>query len=324
MVRALILLLLVGGFVLLMAPFAISSLWIDQRGIEIPGRVFSKDERVVVRDSSWSRSAEVTVEYDPPHESMVAFLTATVSPERFDELKKGELVKLRFLRREDLPQIPGAKLLRSMHALPTARLAEQRSWSALQLAYQARTTFLAEVVIAIAVLLLLWKLLHLPLLGWMAAASVFCGTAAVMLHSFPVPVPAPQMDIRRALGTVKSVELVEYLFGNDHESFEAKQPVQIVGVQFVPEGRAQAVLAVDLIDADSVRGLREHSAVAVEYERGAPRIAHILGASRSFVQTNLSGAAIEIVVALGVLAALLAGWLLINRGYRKTSPAAAP
>jgi len=85
MVRALILLLLVGGFVLLMAPFAISSLWIDQRGIEIPGQVFSKDERVVVRDSTWIRSAEVTVEYDPPHESMVAFLTATVSPERFDE-----------------------------------------------------------------------------------------------------------------------------------------------------------------------------------------------------------------------------------------------
>ena len=85
-------------------------------------------------------------------------------------------MKLRFLGREDLPQIPGAKLLRSMHALPTARLAEQRSWSALQLAYQARTTFLAEVVIAIAVLLLLWKLLHLPLFGWMAAASALLRT----------------------------------------------------------------------------------------------------------------------------------------------------
>ena len=85
-------------------------------------------------------------------------------------------MKLRFLRREDLPQIPGAKLLRSMHALPTARLAEQRSWSALQPAYQARTTFLAEVVIAIAVLLLLWKLLHLPLFGWMAAASALLRT----------------------------------------------------------------------------------------------------------------------------------------------------
>jgi len=320
-VRACILLLLVGGFALPIAPFAISSLWIDQRGIEIPGSVFAKEERVVVRDSSWSRSVEVTVEYDPPHESAVAFLTAKVSPERFDELKKGDPVKLRFLRREDLPQIPGAKLLRSMHALPTARLAEQRSWSALQLAYQTRTTFLAEAVMGIVILLLLWKLLHLPLFGWVAVASIFCGIAAVMLHSFPVPVPAPQTNIRRASGTVKSVELVEYLFGNNYENFEAKQPVQIVGVQFVPEGRAQAVLAVDLIDADSVRGLREHSAVEVEYERGTPRVAHILGASRDFVRINLRGAAIEIVVALGVLAALLAGWLFINRGYRKTSRA---
>jgi len=316
MIRNAIILLFCLGTVLLVAPFAISSLWIDERGIAIPGHVFSKDEWVVVRDSSWTRSLEVTVEYDPPHEATVAFLKAKVSPDRFDQLKKGDLVSLRYLRREDVPHVPGANVLREMHMLPTARLADQRSWSGLQAAFDAGTTFTAELVAAGLVFLLFWRVVRLPFFGWAVAACILAVMAAVLIHSFPVLVPSPQKDIRRGSGTVKSVDLVEHLF-YDQETFEAAQPIQIVGVQFVPEGRAGPVLAVDLIDANSIAGLREHSAVEVEYDGSNPRTARIRGASRDFVRINLRGIAVELGILLALVTALVLGALWMGKGDRQ-------
>ena len=56
MLRGLILLLLISGVALLAAPFLLSSLAVDDRGITIPGRVVSKSETVTVHYSDWEAS----------------------------------------------------------------------------------------------------------------------------------------------------------------------------------------------------------------------------------------------------------------------------
>ena len=95
-----------AGVALLAAPFVISSRYVDQRGITIPGKVFSKRETVTLRYSSWTRDSEATIEYWPADESGTLFYTARLTPERYDSLHKGETVTLRYLRRQDTPNVP--------------------------------------------------------------------------------------------------------------------------------------------------------------------------------------------------------------------------
>jgi hypothetical protein len=114
------------------------------------------------------------------------------------------------------------------------------------------------------------------------------------------------------MGRVKSVELIKRLFnGTRSRGLDMAQPVQVVGVEFVPAGKTDTVLAVDLIDAGSVRGLKENAQVPVEYEAASPRTAYIGGASRGFVARNLTGLEIEIglCVALFIGAAFLFSYL---------------
>lgn len=315
--RAAIRFLLCAGLLLAIAPFVISSLFLDQRGVLIPGHVQSKDERVVVHYSSWSLSRDVTVEYEPPQEMVVAFLTSKVDADYFDQLKKGDAVKLRYLRREDVPHVPGASVLREMHLLPTVRLADQRAWTGLQLAFTPGSLVLLKAIVIAVFVLVLWRLMHLPLFGWAVGVCVVAAVVVSLVHDFPTSLPAPQNEVRSASGTVKSLERVEWLLRADHQrGFKADQPIEIVGVRFIPDGRTEPVVAVDLIDAGSVRALQEGAAVEIDYERVTPRTARIRGATRQFVRRNLRGIAVELVASLAVILILLFSASLLGKGYR--------
>jgi hypothetical protein len=61
-----------------------------------------------------------------------------------------------------------------------------------------------------------------------------------------------------------------------------------------------------LIDAGSVRELKENAEVPVEYESATPRTAYIRGASRGFVSRNLTGIEIQ----LALCGAVLVGFVL--------------
>src|SRR5216684_8729690 len=111
MLRGFILLLLVGGLALLAAPFLISSLYVDQRGITISGQVFHKRETVTVHYSGWKRSPEVTIQYAPPDQSGVSFFTARLDSAGYDALHKGQTVSLHYLRHSDIPTVPLAGIL---------------------------------------------------------------------------------------------------------------------------------------------------------------------------------------------------------------------
>ena len=300
-----------------MSPFVISSSLIDRRGVNVSGHVVSKDEHIVVRDLSWTRKLDVSVQYSPPDGYGVAFMDEQVSADEFDKLKAGDVVPLRYLLEKDLPDFPGATTLRQMHVLPVVRGANQHAWSGLEdiLSEHRR---MVTAVLSVGVALFLWRLFRIPGFMWAFAACVVLAFAMSLYAGFPTPTPGPQNSVRTTVGIVKSVERWEWLFrGHRQRGLRADQAIEIAGVQFIPEGRTEPVLAVDLIDDGSVPGLQERASVTVEYEARAPRVAHIYGATRRFPQRNLRGIGIQGVAAAGVLVVLLAAAALFSRGYRK-------
>jgi hypothetical protein len=98
---------------------------------------------------------------------------------------------------------------------------------------------------------------------------------------------------------------------------EADQPVSVVGVEFVPDGSADTVLAVDLIDEGSRPGLKQDSPIGIEYESRSPRTAYIQGATRTFVGRNIRGIAGDAVLCLLVIAGMFAASQFLGRAYNR-------
>lgn len=316
--RLLIRLVLLLAVLLTASPFVISSLLIDGRGILIPGRIFHKDEYIVVHNSDWTRRMDVSVEYHPPDGfGSVACLKARVAPGQFDQWKKGDLVQVRYLRREDVPDWPGAKALRGMGLLPVAHLADQRAWSGLQDVFALHRFVITASLLAILVLIL-WRWMRVPYFPWAVGACVLSALAVSFIAGFPTPMPPPQHAVQTASGIVKRLDRWEWIFRDNHSrGFQADQPIQIVGVQFVPDGKVEPVVAVDLIDDGSLPGLKEQASVTVDYEAASPRVAYLRGATRDFARRNLRGMIVESLAALVTVVALIAFAKLLGAGYRK-------
>jgi hypothetical protein len=305
MLRGLLILLVVGVSALITLPFLMSSLYIDQRGVEISGHVYSKREDAIVQNSTWYRSCEVTFEFWAPEESGVSFLKVELPPDQYDSFSQGQEVQLHYLRRQDVPDLPLVKPLRSMGLLPRARLARQRAFSGFMLAANRIGLPVLGASAGSVLLLILWRLSRLPGFQWAALAGVLGVVTLVLFSEFPLPTDRPSAAVRIAAGKVKSVDRIHRLFSGSRTKGElAAQPVSVVGAEFVPEGRHDPVLAVDLIDEKSVV-LKPGAIVGLEYELAAPRIAHLQGATRDFPRRNLSG----IVMMLAVYGALLLGVL---------------
>src|SRR4051794_10379885 len=126
--RSAIRLVLSLSVLLLISPFVLSSLLIDQRGVNVSGDVVSKNEHITVRYSSWTRELDLTLSYSPPDGNGNAYMNGQVGPDQFDRLKTGDLVQLHYLRQNDLPDYPGVRTLRQIHMLPTVRFADKHAW----------------------------------------------------------------------------------------------------------------------------------------------------------------------------------------------------
>ena len=304
--------------ILLISPFLFSSLLVDRRGVTIQGHVVAKHENIFVHYASWTRNLDVSVQYDlPDRYGSAAYLNNSVSVDRFDRLKKGDAVPLHYLLPSDLPGFPGAKTMRQMHLLPTVRFANETTWSAFQAIYDENHLLISSGCIILLVLLV-WRFLRIPLFGWAVAACVAYVLVASVVDEFPRPTAAPQNKTRAATGTVKSVERIDWLFrSNQHQGLPMLQPIQIVGVQFIPEGRSEPVVAADMIDAESLAGIAERARVTLDYEKATPRIAYLRGATRHFPQRNLRGAITILLAMLAIVIALLAIGRLLSRSFRK-------
>jgi hypothetical protein len=297
----------IGGIALVAAPFLVSSPYIDRYGIEIEGRVYAKGESVRTKYSSWSRDAAVTVQYWPPDGATIAFFDTSLDPADYDTFHKGQRVTVRYLQLRDLPKVPMAGTLGQMRMLPVARLAGRSALSPFQRLLTGTVRRVLQWIIAGVVLLIVWRWARWPGFKWAVAACCLAAFSALLFGDFPRPTPAPAANVLLAKGHVTTIHHIERLLaGSRTRGFDAAQPVDVVGVEFVPDGRSEPVLAIDLIDADSLATVAPKAEVAVDYEAASPRTAHVRGATRTFAARNLRGMAIDSALALGVMVAFLA------------------
>jgi len=315
MLRGLILVMLVGGLALLALPFVMTSQALEEHGVPLKGKIWHKREDVGVRYSGWERSRDISIEYTIPETGGVSFLTVHPEVSQYDALHTGQPVELRYLLEKDIPKLPLSNILWQLHALPTVRFIALRKASLVE---SPRDLLLVQVVGCLTALLLLWGITRWKPFGWTFGIALLLGLGVLELQDFPRPVPAPVNDLRHATGHVQSISHITNLFSSSRErGVIADQPVDVVGVAFLPEGFTEPVLAVDLIDLGSVPGLKEKGTVSITYEQANPRIASIDKATRTFPQRNFSGVIYQgvasLVLLLGVLA--LVAWL--SAKYKK-------
>lgn len=312
MLRGLILLGVAVGLGLVVAPFLLTSLALDERGTTISGHVFSKSETVRVHYSDWERRSEVTFRYEPPDAPGVSFFEQRLTPDEYDTFHVGDAVSLRYLRRRDVPEVPMSNFLWQMRALPMVRLAGRSAFTGPRQMLTPGVVRGLAAVCALILILSALKMFRSRLFGWVLGVGILAGVALFLVHDFPVPTPKPVGAVRQTPGRVKSLSRIDKLLNGAHSrGFIADQPVDVVGIEFVPAERTDSVLAVDLIDAGSVAGLQENSIVAIQYEANHPRNAHLQSATRDFVSRNLRGMALEAALSFAVLVifAALAYWI---------------
>ncbi|MES1258827.1 MAG: hypothetical protein ABUS51_10365 [Acidobacteriota bacterium] len=318
MLRGLILLFLIAGIAFLAAPFLLSSLALDEHGITIPGQVFSKSETVKLHNSAWTRSSEVTFRYEPPDDSGVAFFGLSLTPGQYDRLHAGDAVHLRYLRRRDVPVVPLSGILLQVHALPVVRLADRGTFTGFRELFTPGVMAALGALTGLAALLLFLRRTASRLFGWVLGISLVSGFTLVMLYDFPRPTPPPVLAVRQTVGRVKSLDRIDRIFeGKRSRGSPADQPVDVVGIEFIPAGRTESVTAVDLIDAGSVSGLKVDSTVAIRYEADSPRTAHIQAATRGFVSRNVGGLALQGALCLAIVIACFAIPQAIGRLFRR-------
>lgn len=317
MARAALAIVLLSAIALMTLPFVVSSLYIDRRGVTIPGHVFHKTESVSLRYSSMYRRTHITVEYSKPDGSGVGFLDVPLSETEYDATHVGQPVSLHYLRPEDLPELPLTKFLRGLQLLPTVHLATKGTFSSMPLLVTPALIRAAEVVGAIFVLLLVWRMARIPGFRWAVAVCLVTGAGVLWMADYPEPMPPPTAGVRHAVGRVQYIREITRPYGSRRRSSKLTQPIQLVEVEFVPEGRTDAVLAVDLINAKSVPGLHEKGSVPLTYESASPRTAYIDGATRDFGPRNIRGMGIQTVGAVAVLIMFVGVLYLFGRIYTR-------
>jgi hypothetical protein len=296
------------------APFVVNSLYIDSHGIVIPGTVYSKYENVSVHYSSWTRINEVTITYHEPESGTVSTLLTRVSPEQYDAFHLKQNVPLHYLLERDAPRLPLTHALREMHLLPRVRLANQTASSAWNNQVTPSLNRKIILFLAVALILWLWRLSRLPGWAWATGAVVAFAIGWSFFSDFPHPTPPPRVQVQQATGRVKTIDQITHLFRTNRDrGIDTNQPIDVVGVEFIPARQTESVLAVDLIDSGSHPGLAPGATVALNYEASNPRIAHLQKGTRTFLQSNFLGT-IEYALIYLVLVAIF--WFAIPAAWR--------
>lgn len=100
---------------------------------------------------------------------------------------------------------------------------------------------------------------------------------------------------------------------DDFDGIPLRQPFQIVSLKYIPQGMDTAVTAIDKIDEESVPGLKEGQNAAIVYDAAHPRIASLLGATRSFP----ARAWMIVILCCAAFAVVAALARLVGRPFRK-------
>ena len=298
------------------APFVMTVRLREERGITLRGKVYHKSETVSVSYSGWQLHREMTIEHPFPENGGVSFFGVQPDEQQYDSLWTGQPVDVRYLLRRDLPKLPLTDMLWQIHALPIAALQSPRISRSSGLR-SSGAKLAAGLAGGLLMLVVLWRVTRASTLGWVVAAAVAGGVVWLFIQDFPRATPNPNVAVRHGIARVQSISHIDSLFeGGRTRGFNAAQPIDIVGFAFIPEGRTEAVVAVDLIDRGSL-AIEEGSPAVIEYEANSPRTARLAGAKRTFPLRNLYGAMVQCALSLGLLLSGLAITEWIRRRWRR-------
>jgi hypothetical protein len=283
-----------------------SSLWLDSRGVPTSASVTGKSEEITVtRDpqGGWYRYFRVGAAFDAAGGATIA--TLTVDRERYDRLRLGDSVEIRYL--------PALPLIARTPDRSTATVAAEAAQHLLgsRLLWWIGGGGLAMVVAA--------RLGMLPILMtgllWMAAGHL------LLLHSPPVPMAAGLETTARVKGITLVAKSPSRGTGRRRSRAVSSESVRRLAVPYqvlqllVPvQGRPDSVLAVDAVDSGSVAGLAFGAVLRVRHPEGDPRAALVTEAKRTFVVRNRYHY-LPIVVGLPLIG-MLAAWGFRDRRRR--------
>jgi hypothetical protein len=284
---------------------------VELAGAAAPGEVVARREEISVRYGLWSRALLLDVSYTPADTGISERASIPVDPGRYDRAAVGDMVTVRHMPLPDL---------RALGEIAAPRLGDQGPLG--QVAARIGDGVITFALLGLFLLLLwLWNAtrstwLLLPL------GLMLLGGAAFVVSSPPLPAPpGPQRSAQAVVGATYTIDRLNRgsSSGRGSGQNEALQPYTIVTLEFVPEGLAGPVVAVDQIDAGSGPVLERGGEVAIRYSAADPRWARIEGASRSYAWKNLYGIGIAVgAVILALVVLTFVGGL--RRQRRPKSP----
>jgi hypothetical protein len=261
------------------------SLYLDNAGTVTSGKVSAKQETISVQAGDWTRHLLLQVRFQIPGELIPRYAQGNVDILTYDRTHMGDGVLVRYLP---------SPVLHQLVMIPTARLASDTT-----LSLPADSYGPLERVIGVTLLLVLLLVLAVRTKNRIARILfIALGSIAFGYFLFPRQTPAPAGNIQSARATVARISTVtRILEGRRKRGMATSQPYDIVQLSFTPQGRTESVIAVDEIDHDSIPGLSAGEILPIQYQSDQPRIARILGGSRTFPE----GARISFLVNTGAM-----------------------
>ena len=297
------------------------TIYMSAAGIEVPGRVIEKQERIVMPGGdSWKRVFEVTYQYRPLDSPYPQTSGHRIDAALYHRLHVGSLVVIRYSPSRFVRYMEGvgsfvvgsSRLSRLPYGPPDTRDTAEFAGALVAVligvgAYRRKSKLLgvvAAVVLGacIPVLLLVSSgLFLLPILywgwrgnpekgyGWALLGTIVLCAAVV---SWRVPQPTPMSpDTVRATAIVRQIKLVDQIWTSDREGHPdatggqpIRAPFQMLELEFAPPGASEPIHVVDRIDRDSLPALREGAAVPIEYSVNDPQLARVAGGSRNYAR----------------------------------------
>lgn len=259
------------------------SLWLDHNGTPVTATVSSKREEMAIHDSpigEWSRWYRLGVEFRRS-DGAPGRATLTVSRERFDSIREGNRIAIRYL--------PAFPLL--------ARSAEH---STVQVLRNVGAEVAADPFFAGALTWFvlggagLWLMARLGTTAVFTAGAVWIAAGLVLL--FPAPTPV-RLAAARTTARVHDVRLItkspEERFSRTYGGHkvdlgfrELTLPYHVVQLRFTVPRWPDSVLAVDVVDSASVPGLAVGALLPIRYDPQAPRDARLALGTREFRERN--------------------------------------
>lgn len=273
--------LLVGCLLLMLGVPVVASLYLDANGLETKGSVVEKAEWIAEKYARTSRRLQVSLRYRPRGAEREETSTIDVGEDSFDALSRGAGVRLRY---------QPVSWMRALEPwAPATRLAGQRTSDWLRAVMPADYV---RILLSFALgmpLFVLWlrrgRRYFWFLLLYLAAAAGYWLT--------PVSEPAPTGPTAATIAKVRYVHRIERILttetGNRRSTpLQLIRPMELVELEFVPEGRTEPVVATDKITADTLPGLKQGGRVEITYQKDRPRVARMNGGKRDYGWTNLA------------------------------------